>query len=159
MMSSGPNEPLTFWLSRVESQIDLTPCNGCDSCGIRCADGVPMSRAEYEGVQDYIARSPDSAYIDKVTRQDKLLDLGDGITIEMCRYRDMERGRCAIYPARPLICRLLGHIEWLPCPIDKVKTTANTRDALTLMQSYAIIERRTFDEWESITFTNHHPSP
>ena len=140
---------LQYWTNRVESQIDITPCDGCDSCGIRCAEGVPLSRAEYEGVQDCIVRSPDSAYIDEVTRQDKLLDLGDGVAIEMCRYRDMERGRCAIYPARPLICRLLGHVEWLPCPIDKVKRQAETADALNLMKAYTGSERRTFEQWET----------
>src|SRR5437660_63602 len=98
-------------MGRVESQMDLGPCNGCDSCGLRCAAGVQMSRGEFESVRNYIARSPDRDYIRRVEFQDKRYDLGDGVTAQMCRFRDMERGRCAIYPARPLVCRIMGHVE------------------------------------------------
>ena len=134
----------------MESQLDLTPCDGCDSCGIRCTAGVPLTRAEYESVQEYIANSPDNGYIAEVARQDKLLDLGDGVAVRMCRFRDMERGRCAIYPARPLICRLLGHLEWMPCPIDKVPGPVSTPDALALFQFYSREDRRTFEQWDGL---------
>ena len=147
-MSSNGLAALTF---RVYSQMDLTPCNGCDSCGLRCEAGVQMSRAEYDAVQGYIESSGNRNEIDRVVAQDKRVDLGDGVTVRMCRYRDMELARCAVYPARPLICRLLGHVEWMPCPIEKVKRIVPTEDALELMNQYARIERRTFDEWDSLT--------
>ena len=51
------------------------------------------------------------------------------------------------YPIR-LVCRLLGHVEWMPCPIEKVVKRIETPDALQLMQAYAQIERRTFEGWE-----------
>lgn len=131
---------------RVMRQIDLSPCNGCDGCGLRCTTGVQMSRTEYEAVQEYVAEHREE--VERVAAQDKTLDLGDDVTIQMCRFRDMERGRCAIYPARPLVCRLLGHVEWLPCPIEKVPKIASTPDALALMRAYAEEERHTFEEWE-----------
>ena len=129
--------------------MDLSPCHGCDNCGLRCEAGVQMSREEFEAVQNYVAHSPDREGIERVMLQDKRVDLGDGVSVQMCRYRDMDRGRCSVYSARPLICRLLGHVEWMPCPIEKVKITVPLVDALELMGAYAKEERRTFEEWES----------
>ncbi len=140
---------LTFWKQRVFQQMDLSPCNGCDGCGLRCTAGVPLSQEEREAVQQYIEAAPDRQEIARVLRQDKAVDLGDGVIIQMCRYRDMERGRCAIYPARPLVCRLMGHVEWMPCPIEHVPRVAPTEDALALMRTYARSERRTFEDWEA----------
>ena len=135
---------------KCESQMQLNVCNGCDQCGLRCAAGVPASRDEWETLQNYLAglSESDRAEIQRVEAQDKTVDLGDEVTVQMCRYRDMEAGRCVVYAARPLICRLLGHVEWLPCPIEKVPKVINTADALDLMQSYAQFERHTFEEWE-----------
>src|ERR1043165_10135382 len=130
--------------------MDLTPCNGCDHCGLRCEAGVKMSREEYGAVQRFIVGAPNRLHIERITRQDKRVDLGDGVSVQMCRYRDMERGSCAVYYARPLICRLLGHVEWMPCPIEKVENTVSTADALELMSAYAREDRRTFEEWEKV---------
>src|SRR5437879_2861134 len=88
---------------RVLSQIDLRTCNGCDSCGLRCESGVPMTRAEFESVQRFVAESPNRAEVARVEAQDKAVDLGDGVEVSMCRFRDMERGTCMVYPARPLM--------------------------------------------------------
>jgi Fe-S-cluster containining protein len=129
--------------------MDLNPCNGCDECGLRCEAGVPMSREEFDAVENYIRRAHNRREIEAVTRQDKSFDLGDGVSVDLCRYRDMNNGRCMVYPARPLMCRLMGHLEWMPCPISKVKKHANTPDALALMQVYAEEPRRTFEQWET----------
>jgi Fe-S-cluster containining protein len=107
-----------------------------------------MSQSEYEAVQDFIVRSPESEYIESVTRQEKRLDLGDGVAVEMCRFRDMDLGRCAVYAARPLICRLMGHVEWLPCPIEKIERLPDTRDAIALLQSYSESKRDSFETWQ-----------
>ena len=98
----------------------------------------------------YLEALPDTerSYVAEVAGQDKTVDLGDEVSVQMCRYWDMRNGRCAVYPARPLVCRLLGHVEWMPCPIDKVPRTIPTPDALALMRAYARLRRRTFDEWE-----------
>ncbi len=137
--------------SLCEEQMQLEVCDGCDACGLRCASGVPATRAEWEGLEDHLDSLPSSERnaIALVEAQDKTVDLGDGVTVQMCRYRDMEAERCVVYAARPLICRLLGHVEWLPCPIEKVVRPIPTPDALTLMRSYALFERKTFEQWES----------
>lgn len=135
---------------RVLAQMDLTPCNGCDGCGLRCTVGVPMSREEYETVKAYVECAPNREEVVRVAAQEKTVELGDGVQVRMCRFRDMERGRCAIYPARPLVCRLLGHVEWMPCPIEKVERIVPTDEALELMRTYAALERHSFEEWESI---------
>jgi Fe-S-cluster containining protein len=107
-----------------------------------------MTGSEYQAVCQFIENAPNRAEIEAVTKQDKTVDLGDGVTVTMCRYRDMREGRCVVYPERPLICRLLGHLEWMPCPIQKVVKIASTPAALELMQEYAQHDRRTFEEWE-----------
>ena len=135
---------------RCESQMAIEVCNGCDACGLRCATGVPASKDEWNTLQDFIAAATDKlrADISRVEAQDKTVSLGDDVTVQMCRYRDMEHGRCAVYPARPLACRLLGHVEWMPCPIEKVPRVIPTEDALALMKAYSTMERKTFEEWE-----------
>jgi Fe-S-cluster containining protein len=151
-LPSALNKRLEGRLLRVVEQMDLSPCNGCDACGLRCAAGVQMTRPEYEAVQTYIEMAPNTADINRVAAQDKTVDLGDGVTVQMCRYRDMERGGCVVYPARPLVCRLLGHVEWMPCPIEKVPTMVPTVDALALMQEYARETRHTFEEWDESSY-------
>jgi len=137
---------------RCEAQMHLSVCNGCDACGLRCAAGIPATWEEWESLQSFLAEcSPEErAEIARVEAQAKSVDLGDGVTVGMCRYRDMEAGRCVVYPARPLVCRLLGHVEWMPCPIEKVPKPIPTPDVLALMQAYARFERKTFEEWEGV---------
>jgi hypothetical protein len=62
-----------------------------------------------------------------------------------CRFRDAERGRCSIYPVRPLVCRLFGHVEWLPCPIQKI--TAPHPGGVDAMRRYGEAPLRTYEEW------------
>ncbi len=136
--------------ARAEKRIGLEVCNGCDACWLRCAHDVPASQDEWEALQSHIAAAPEPerARIISVQAQDKTVDLGDDVSVQMCRYFDMDTHMCAVYAVRPLVCRLLGHVEWMPCPIEKVPSPLPTPDALALMQSYARFERRTFGEWE-----------
>jgi Fe-S-cluster containining protein len=136
--------------SRCEAQMELAVCDGCTACHLRCADGVQSTRSEWNALQDYIssAPAPQAVAVARIMAQDKTVDLGDEVTVSMCRYFDMQTKGCAVYPARPLVCRLLGHVEWLPCPIDKVPHPLPTPLALDLMRAYARAERRTFTEWE-----------
>lgn len=142
--------PLVELTARCEEQMELSVCNGCDACGLRCAAGVPATRTEWETIKAHITglAAEEQTYLAEVLAQDKTVDLGDDVTVRMCRYRDMEQGRCSVYAARPLICRLLGHVEWMPCPIEKVPRRIATPDALELMRAYTAFERRTFEEWE-----------
>lgn len=136
--------------SAVFASIDLSVCSGCDECGLRCEAGVAMSQAEFRAVQQYVQDCADRAYVERVRAQCKEVNLGEGVRVRLCTYRDMERGRCAIYPVRPLVCRLMGHVEWLPCPIHKVRRIAPTASAVQLMKEYSRETRRTFEEWEAL---------
>ena len=109
-----------------------------------------MSQEEYIAVTCYEADSVISEHIKRIRGQEKLLDMGMGYEVTLCRYRDMVKGGCTVYPVRPLICRLLGHVEWMPCPIEKVPLTVETADALELMNEYAQTERHSFEEWDEI---------
>jgi hypothetical protein len=131
--------------------MDLSPCSGCGECYLRCSAGVQMTRPEVDAVNAHIAGMADPVGISQITAQDKSVDLGDGVTVELCRYYDMVNGGCSVYPARPLVCRLLGHVEWMPCPIGKIEKIADTQDALVLMREYARETRHTFEEWDAIT--------
>lgn len=148
--STGNRLPFIELRARCEAQMQIEVCSGCDHCGLRCAAGVPASQEEWETLKAYLAQAgaEERAEIARVEAQDKTVDLGDGVTVQMCRYRDMEAGRCVVYPARPLVCRLLGHVEWMPCPIEKVPKRIPTEEALLLMRAYAEQERQTFEEWE-----------
>ncbi len=130
--------------------MDLSVCSGCTACSLRCAKGVPATREEWRGICDAIAAMPleEQSHLQSVLAQNKRVDLGDEVSVEMCRYWDTANEGCAVYSARPLICRLLGHVEWLPCPIEKVTRIVPTEKALALMKAYAEEERRTFEEWE-----------
>jgi Fe-S-cluster containining protein len=128
--------------------IDQRCCDGCDECGARCTAGVPMLRPEYERIRLYL-ESEAGAEARLVEQADKKVPYPgtDDVFYTACRFRDVERGRCSIYPVRPLVCRLFGHVEWLPCPIQKVPSTAS--GALDVMRHYGEAEQRTYEEWDS----------
>jgi len=133
-----------------ERQLRLDFCDGCTACALRCSAEVPAARHEWEAIRTYLAGlSPERrAAIADIEAQEKSVDLGDGVRVSMCRYYDMTQDRCSIYPVRPLVCRILGHVEWMPCPIDRIPSMLPTPTALHLMDAYADLERRTLDEWQ-----------
>lgn len=129
--------------------INQSPCNGCDECGARCTAGVPMLQAEFAAILDYV-EGPDGGDARNVELQPKQLPYpgtqpSEGAFYTACRFRDVERGRCSIYPVRPLICRLFGHVEWLPCPIGKVP--AVTPGGPEIMLEYRKAPQHTYEEW------------
>jgi ferredoxin len=127
------------------ARIDQSPCDGCDECGTRCTAGIQVLQSEYEAARAELARLPVEE-VGRVLGQEKRQPIpGTEETYVACEFRDVDRGRCLIYPARPLICRLFGHVEWLPCPIFKVEKIVP--DAVSLMQSYAAEPRKTFADW------------
>jgi Fe-S-cluster containining protein len=125
--------------------IDQSPCNGCDECGMRCTAGIQVLRSEWEAVREELGRLPREE-VERMQGQEKqVLIPGTEEKYTACEFRDVERGRCLIYPARPAICRLFGHVEWLPCPIFKVEKVVP--GAVELMQAYAGEPRKTFAQW------------
>jgi hypothetical protein len=129
--------------------IDQSPCDGCDACGARCIADVPMLEPEFTAIRAFVS-GPEGGAARAAQRQEKRLPYpgtapADGAFYTACRFRDAERGRCAIYPVRPFVCRLFGHAEWLPCPIAKVPATA--AGALDAMRRYGEAPQHTYEEW------------
>lgn len=134
---------------RFAAGIDQSPCNGCDECGARCIEGVPMLAPEFEAVRDYL-KSPAGEEARRVELQEKELpypgtELADEVFYTACRFRDVGRGRCSIYPVRPLVCRLFGHVEWLPCPIQLIP--GPVPGGIEAMRRYGDATQKTYEEW------------
>lgn len=127
----------------LTARLNLAVCDGCDGCGLRCVDGVEVARAEFEAVREFLQTTPPEE-LQRVLQEEKELAWGEG-TVRACPFRDRAGGRCFIYPVRPLICRLFGFVEWLPCPLGQVSETLP--DAVEIMQWYSQFERKTFGEW------------
>lgn len=131
---------------RFAAGIDQSPCDGCDACGARCTAGVPMLRPEYEALRLFLA-SPEGEEARRVEGQEKEVPYPgtDDVFYTACRFRDVERGRCAVYPARPVVCRFFGHVEWLPCPIEKIPRPAP--GGWEAMRRYGEAPQKTYEEW------------
>ncbi|MDQ2732530.1 MAG: YkgJ family cysteine cluster protein [Armatimonadota bacterium] len=121
--------------------LPLEICHGCDGCGLRCTEGVRMTRIEFLRIEHFIQAHPEE--MARVQTQDK--SIPDWPVTKFCQFRDTEGARCSIYPVRPVICRLFGHTEWLPCPLGIVPLQGQR--AMDVYQQYAKEESRTFDEW------------
>ena len=119
-------------------------CDGCHECGLRCTAGVQMTRQEFEQIVKCL-RAQDPRQVTRVLEQDKRVPWFEDIDTEQCTFYDVTKHRCIIYPARPLICRLFGRVEWLPCPLGK--PLALLKDGLGVIQAYAGERRLTFGEW------------
>lgn len=148
-------ETLQQLQARCTAHMHLHVCNGCTACALRCTAGVPATHDEWQAICNHISGAPEhqKQTIREVLTQDKTLPLGDDVAVQMCPFWDTRTHHCAIYPVRPLVCRLLGHVEWMPCPIEKVPHTIPTPLALRLMRTYARQQRNTFAAWEQETGT------
>ena len=124
-------------------QVD--PCDGCHECAMRCTSGVPITKREFEAIVDYL-RSLDFEEVRRVLDQEKVTQWFEDITRECCIFLDMKSKMCLVYPARPLICRLFGKVEWLPCPVEREVRVL--KDGLSIIKEYAKEPRQTFAEWQ-----------
>jgi Fe-S-cluster containining protein len=134
---------------RYVETIDQSPCNGCDMCGARCTAGVPILHVEFAAIRAFLV-TPEGEEARRLEQEDKQTpypgtEPDEGVFYTACRFRDRERGRCSIYPVRPLVCRLFGHVEWLPCPIQKVP--GPTPGGFDAMKRYGEGGLRTYEEW------------
>ncbi len=137
----------------------LDVCDGCDQCGGRCTSGFLVSYDEYVAARLYLATLP-PLEVARVLGQDKNVpwpgaedisaaELGlEPPTVTLCRYRDVERDNCFLYPVRPTICRLFGHTEWLPCPIGAVPNCPDGAPAV--WNDYRGFERETWEGWDAL---------
>ncbi|MFM7322898.1 MAG: YkgJ family cysteine cluster protein [Armatimonadota bacterium] len=130
--------------------LPLASCDGCDGCGQRCGAGFRVTREEaLAAFAAFASLSADEQrFVDEQPREQPWPGVDpETLTFVRCRYRDAERGRCAIYPARPTVCRFFGHVDWLPCPIGEVDPVSEP--ARSLWREYVELERRTWEEWEA----------
>ncbi|TJY43104.1 YkgJ family cysteine cluster protein [Cohnella pontilimi] len=80
----------------------------CDNC-IECCANVPVTAKEMQAIEGAIRAMPQEQ-IDRLQAQKRK----DGA----CPLVDVENKRCAVYEARPWICRLFGYMEQMQCPYN-----------------------------------------
>ena len=120
------------------------PYDGCHECGLRCTAGIQMTRQEFAQIVKCL-QAQDARQVTRVLEQEKRVPWFEDIETEQCLFYDVTKRRCIAYPARPLICRLFGMVEWLPCPLGK--PLPMLKDGLGVIQAYAEERRATFAEW------------
>ena len=76
----------------------------CINCG-ECCGPFPISISDYQRIKDYIKQHPEVREV--IDSEHKPLE---------CVFRDNTLKRCAVYPVRPMVCRLYGVIDALKCP-------------------------------------------
>jgi len=139
-------EPYASWRSAARLCQALRRCNGCRACWLRCGAGAEVSEPEARVLLAYLRRAPVQERMRRLRRQNHAADLGDGVRVRLCPLFDVERRECAVYAVRPLVCRLLGHVEWMPCPAGRLRPVSSPQ-ALGLLQRYARTRRRPIEEW------------
>lgn len=80
----------------MSRKIKLLPPMACERCG-ECCGLVPVTETEYQRVARY-------------AKDHALAPVEQGVT---CPW--LQDGQCAVYPVRPLPCRLFGHAMGMPC--------------------------------------------
>ena len=120
------------------------PCDGCHECGLRCTSGIQMTRQEFQQIVACL-REQDPWQVKRVLEQEKHVPWFEDVETEHCLFYDVPKHRCIVYPARPLICRMFGRVEWLPCPLEKPLPLL--RDGIGLLRVYTRGRRATFPEW------------
>nr|NIM06246.1 hypothetical protein [Armatimonadota bacterium]NIM24143.1 hypothetical protein [Armatimonadota bacterium]NIM68002.1 hypothetical protein [Armatimonadota bacterium]NIM76497.1 hypothetical protein [Armatimonadota bacterium]NIN06236.1 hypothetical protein [Armatimonadota bacterium] len=91
-------------------------------------------------------RTLDPDRVRRVMEQNKEVQWFEDISRECCIFLHTTTLDCLIYPARPLICRLFGRVEWLPCPVGK--EVPQLKGGLDIIRDYSRETRRTFPEWQ-----------
>lgn len=132
------------------SRMEIAVCDGCDGCGLRCMEGFKVTCEEDEAARAYLKTQPPDE-VARVLGQEKTVPWpgaeDSGVTVTYCRFRDMEKRNCFLYPARPTVCRLFGHTPWLPCPIEAVPRVPE--GSPEIWGDYIRRERRTWSEWDA----------
>ena len=124
----------TRWLRETYERLPMARCVGCDGCATRCMGNLAITRTEYRAIREYLGGA---MFQPRLRRQREMA--------RPCEFSDPDGQRCLIYPVRPLICRLFGIVEWLPCPRGEVPTLVG--DGPQIMQRYRQFERKSFREW------------
>ncbi len=90
-------------LRAAEAVYARVPPVNCKGLCQDCCGPIPMTRFEYDRITARIGRRPPPLLADTAAGE-----LG-------CRMLAPD-GRCGVYDIRPLVCRLWGAVEGMPCP-------------------------------------------
>ncbi|ABP68218.1 protein of unknown function UPF0153 [Caldicellulosiruptor saccharolyticus DSM 8903] len=82
------------------------PRHACLNCGA-CCGPVLATKSEIETVKRYVENS--------ISQEEQKRLLSQKKHPLVCPYRDIQMKKCAIYPVRPLICRLFGVVKEMEC--------------------------------------------
>lgn len=95
----------------------------CQNCG-ECCGPIPATTDEWRLILRAVKHMT-GAERERLKAQ-KRLRLA-------CPLRDIENKRCAVYEARPLICRMQGTHEGLPCPHNPAAATISREEGQKLL--------------------------
>ena len=121
----------------------VDPCNGCIECAMRCTAGIKMNELEFWRIIDEL-RGADRTFILRVLNEEKKLHWFEEIYYNACPFIDSHTMLCSIYSARPLICRVFGRVQQLPCPTGMAPQDMDMHRAFDI---YRLMPRKTFTEW------------
>lgn len=99
------DDALTQDLRKIYEQVASGQCKGCLKC---CTESVNTFFVEYVHIFQFLKNNPQilAAHAAKISRF-FLLEMMESM---YCPFVD-HSGKCAIYPVRPLPCRIFGHLE------------------------------------------------
>ena len=125
-------------LRRLYQTLPNDECFGCHRCAQKCAGEIPVTRWEFEQAQAFLLRR-------RLVVAPAASTAAPGPFAPPCRFRDAAARRCRIYPVRPLICRLFGLVEWLPCPLGR--WGVRVPEGIEIMGWYATLSPRPYEQW------------
>jgi Fe-S-cluster containining protein len=79
----------------------------CSSCQAHCCGPTPLSQEVLTGIMKQVHKMP-QAERERLHAQER-----DELT---CCLLDVENNRCAVYTARPGVCRMFGRVPEMVCP-------------------------------------------
>jgi hypothetical protein len=90
----------------MSKQVTIPEHKKCIGCG-QCCGPIFISDLEDKAIKEYVKK------MDIFTKQRLKNQKKD---IYTCQFRDKLKNNCAIYPVRPLICKLFGVTRGMQCP-------------------------------------------
>ena len=98
--------------------VDFTKDGKCSGCGKCCSANLPLTDSEIDRIRKYIKRNGIQEQRHIVPTKKATLDMTCPFLMD-----SKEKDRCAIYPVRPLICRIF-------CCNQPIKEILANRDEL-----------------------------
>lgn len=98
----------------------------CSECKGQCCTYPPFTAQEWDTVRMKYGLPDGSAVGMFASARIPVVDDGSGT----CAYLERLTGRCTIYDDRPLMCRLYGEDERMPCAYVEPERAAQTRQSI-----------------------------